>query len=82
MRIYRLCKSGEKQVPIQDKNGFFILGSPHAAGEKHHAKNKIYIRDEDEMIELLHLGYSVWVETRTSPSLVRRNLFVDGILIS
>ena len=82
MRIYRLCKSGEKQVPAIDKDGFFVLGSPKHGHEKHHGKNKIRIRDEDEMIALLQLGYSIRVKTPTSPSLVRLNLFVDGVRIS
>ena len=82
MRVYRLCASGDRQVPIADKDGFYILGSPKHGHEKHHAKNKIRIRDEDEMIALLQLGYSIRVKTPTSPSLVRLNLFVDGVRIS
>ena len=82
MRVYRLCKSGEKQVPAVDKDGYFVLGSPQAGGEKHHAKNKIRTGDEDKMIALLHLGYSIRIKTLKSTSLIRLNLFVDGVRIS
>lgn len=78
MRVYRLDpKSGKKQYPkLQD--GCFVLGDPRHGNEKHHVRNQVLVRAEQEMIDLLRLGYSVRVGTDTAPSLVSRNLFVDG----
>lgn len=78
MRVYRLDpKSGIKQYPaLQD--GCFVLGDPKHGRQKHHAKNKVLVRDEKEMIELIAQGYSIRVKTDAAPSLVNRNLFADG----
>lgn len=78
MRVYRLDpKSGKKQYPkLQD--GCFVLADPKHGSEMHHAKNKVLVRGEQEMIDLLRLGYSVRVGTESAPSLVCRNLFIDG----
>lgn len=80
MRIYRLW-NGKKWPPAK-KDGLFVLGDPKANREKHHAKNEVLVRSEEEAIRLLHGGFSIRVQTETQPSLVRRNLFVDGIRIS
>lgn len=77
MRVYRLDpKTGNKQYPVQ-QDGCFVLGDPKYGNEKHHGRNQVLVRTEQEMIDLLRLGYSVRVGTETAPSLVSRNLFVD-----
>lgn len=77
MRIYRLDpKTGSKQYPITE-DGCFVLANPENGSEKHHAKNKVLVRTEQEMIDLIMLGYSVRVGTDAAPSLVRRNIFID-----
>lgn len=78
LRVYRLDpKTGSKQYPIT-QDACFILANPEHGGEKHHAKNKVLVRSEQEMIDLIMLGYSVRVGTDKAPSLVRRNIFIDG----
>lgn len=78
MRVYRLDpKTGSKQYPII-QDGCFVLANPEHGGEKHHAKNKVLVRTEQEMIDLIRLGYLVRVGTDAAPSLVSRNIFIDG----
>ncbi|MCZ7453509.1 hypothetical protein [Rhizobium rhizogenes] len=82
MRVYRLePKTGAKQYPIQEAGGF-ILGDPKHGNRKHITANKVTIRTEQEMIDLIMRGFSVRVETKTRASLVRLNLFVDGKKVS
>jgi hypothetical protein len=81
MRIYRLTPDGKKWPPALE-NGFFILGDPAKSNRKHTAQNAVLVRSEEEAIDLLSKGYSIRIETATRPSLVRRNLFVDGLRIS
>lgn len=78
MRLYRLDPfTGSKQYPaLQDD--CFVLGDPKNGNKKHHAKNKVLVRDEQEMIDLILIGYSIRVKTDTAPALVCRNLYVDG----
>lgn len=80
MRIYRLFKG--KKWPPAIKDGYFVLGDPDAQDEKHHEKNEVLVRSEEEAIRLIKKGFSIRVETTTRPSLVRRNIYVDGILVS
>lgn len=81
MRIYRLTPDGKKWAPVK-KGGLFVLGDPNAKNTKHHEKNEVLVRSEDEAIRLLKSGFSIRVETTTRPSLVRRNLFVDGVRLT
>lgn len=82
MRVYRLDpKTGAKQFPVKD-GGWFVLGNPKHGNQKHIAANKVLVRTEQEMIDLIARGFSVRVETKTRPSLVRLNLFVDGKKVS
>jgi len=78
MRVYRLDpKSGRKQYPKQQQ-GYFVVGDPKRGNQKHHARNQILVRTEQEMIDLIVKGYSVRVGTDAAPSMVRRNLYIDG----
>ena len=77
MRIYRLF-DGKKWPPAK-KGGFFVLGDPKAGAEKHHAHSEVLVREEDEAIRLIQAGYSIRVESKTSPSLVRKNLYLDDV---
>jgi hypothetical protein len=82
MRVYRLDPiTGTKQYPIKEA-GCFVLGDPKHGSRKHVVANKVTVSDEQEMIDLILRGYSVRVQTRTRPSLVRLNLFVDGKQVS
>lgn len=77
-RVYRIePKSGMKQYPAQER-GKYVLGDPKYGNSKHIAANKKLVASEQEMIDLIMAGFSVRVQTRTRPSLVRKNLFVDG----
>lgn len=67
-----------KMWPPALKNGMYVLGDPTAKDEKHHEKNEVLVKTEDEAIRLLKQGFSIRTESPTRPSLVRRNLFVDG----
>lgn len=82
MRVYRLDpKNGAKQYPATEA-GCFTLGDPKHGSRKHIAANKVVVRTEQEMIDLIIRGFSVRIKTKTRPSLVRLNLFVDGERIS
>jgi len=79
MRIYRVDPtSGDKQAACRDKDGNFVLGSPLKGALKHHKENKVLTASEDEAVRLVLSGHSIRVETRSAPSLVNRNVFVDG----
>ncbi|WJI82111.1 MULTISPECIES: hypothetical protein [unclassified Mesorhizobium] len=80
-RIYRLTSDGRQWPPAQ-KDGLFVLGDPTARDVKHHKKNEVLVRTEEEAIRLILKGFSIRVETNTRPSLVRRNIFVDGKPVS
>lgn len=78
MRVYRLDpRSGSKQFPVKEE-GNYVLGDPKNGRTKHTSANKVLVRTEQEMVDLIAKGFSVRVETKTRPSLVRLNLFVDG----
>lgn len=80
MRVYRIDpRTGKKQFPKR-RDGFFVLGDPKHGNQKHHAVNQVVVRTEQEMIELILRGYSVRVATDSAPSMVRRNLYMDGRL--
>lgn len=78
--IYRLFK-GKKWPPAM-RDGCFVMGDPAAGAQKHHARNQILVRSEEEAVRLIRKGSSIRIETETSPSLVRRNLYHDGVPIS
>ncbi|MGC5198541.1 hypothetical protein [Aphanothece microscopica] len=80
MRIYRITKDGKKW-PISKENGWYVLGDPKHGSSKHKVENAVKVASEAEVIELLRKGYSVRVETPTRPSLVRRNLYIDGVAL-
>jgi len=78
----RICwldfRMNEVRYPIRDKNGYLVLGDPKCGNEKHHAKNKVKTKDEEEAIDLVkHHNHSIWVGTDSAPSLVNRNLYID-----
>lgn len=82
MRVYRLDpKTGKKQLPTKEA-GLFVLGDPKQGNRKHVKANKVTVRTEQEMIDLIMRGFSVRVDTDTRPSLVRLNLFIDGKKVS
>ena len=81
MRIYRLTPDGKKWAPARE-GVFLTLGAPHHGGSKHLAENAIPVRTEEEAIDLLRKGYSIRIETSTRPSLIRRNLFIDGVRLT
>ena len=77
-RVYRIePKSGMKQYPVQER-GKYVLSDPKHGNRKHIAANKILVSTEQELIDLIMSGFSIRVQTDTRPSLVRKNLFVDG----
>lgn len=82
MRVHRLDpETGAKQYPTKEA-GCFVLGDPKHGKRKHIAANKVVVRTEQEMVDLIMRGFSVRVDTKTRPSLVRLNLFVDGKKVS
>lgn len=82
MRVYKHDpKTDAKQYPIR-QDGCFVLGDPKHGSKKHLAVNQVLVRTEREMIDLIMRGHSVRVETESAPSLVRRNLYVDGIRVT
>ena len=81
MRIYRLMSDGTKWEPALN-DGLFVLADPSATNEKHHAKNEVLVRTEDEAIRLLRQGFSIRVKSKAAPVLVRKNLVVDGVALA
>lgn len=81
-RVYRLePKTGLKRYPVHE-HGYFILGNPKLGKKRHTVANRVLVRTEQEMVDLIMRGYYVRVETDTRPSLVRLNLFIDGKRVS
>lgn len=80
MSIYRL-KDGKKW-PLHMENGFYVLGDPKHGKDKHRAENAVKVASEAEVIALYRKGFSVRVETSTWPSLVRKNLYIDGVALA
>lgn len=80
MRVYRLHpKTGARQEPKRDRDGFFVLGAPQHGDQKHVKENKVRVRTEEEMIDLVvSRGHSVRVEAGGRGNMVRLNIFVDG----
>jgi len=80
LRVYRLCpKTGARQEPKRNRDGFYVLGAPAYGNRKHHSENKVLARTEDEVIELIvSRGHSVRVNAGGTGSLVRSNIFIDG----
>jgi hypothetical protein len=81
MRIYRLFE-GKRWPPHINRDGKFVLGDPASGNIKHHKTEKVFVDTEDEVIAKLKLGYSLWVRSKSSPVLVRENLFVDGVRLT
>lgn len=79
MRVYRLePKTGIKRYAVQE-NGYYILGNYKKFGRKQHTiANRVLVRTEQEMIDLILEGHYVRVEDDIRPDLVRRNLYIDG----
>ncbi|MDW5315514.1 hypothetical protein [Rhizobium sp. PL01] len=79
MRVYRLePKSGLKRYAVQE-NGFYVLGNYAKFGsEQHEVANRVLVRSEQEMIDLIMQGHYIRVEAEDRPTLVRKNLFIDG----
>ncbi|MFK4061275.1 hypothetical protein [Brucella anthropi] len=84
MRVYRLePRTGLKRYAIQE-NGFFILGDPQLGGKRHTVKNRVLVRTEQEMIDLIvNRQHYVRVESDDPRgNLVRLNLYIDGQKVS
>lgn len=54
-----------------------MMGDPEHTRKGLRARNEVRIKTEEEVIELIHKGYALWVETGTRPSMVKKNLFID-----
>jgi hypothetical protein len=76
-------RTGRKRYAIQE-NGFFILGDPKLGGKRHTVKNRVLVRTEQEMIDLiLNRQHYVRVESDDPRgNLVRLNLYIDGKKVS
>lgn len=79
MRVYRLDpKTGMKRYAVLE-NGFYELGDYKSHGKRQHTvANRVLVRTEQEMIDLIMRGHYVRVEHDTRATLVRRNLYIDG----
>ena len=81
MRIFRQTLDGKKWPPAVS-NGHFVLGDPRHGNAKHTEPNAVRVRTEDEAIGLIRSGYSIRIMTPNRPSMIRKNLFIDGAPIS
>lgn len=79
MRVYRLePKTGLKRYAVQE-GGYYVLGNYKKFGRNQHTTaNRVMVRTEQEMIDLLLQGHYVRVESNIRPVLVRQNLYIDG----
>lgn len=79
MRVYQLDpRTGAKRYAVQE-NGHYVLGDYKKFGSRQHTTaNRIMVRTEQEMIDLILKGHYVRVEHDQRPSLVRKDLYVDG----
>ena len=81
-RIYKMDAGAPSKRYAVSSAGMWVLGDPALGKEKHTTQNQVYVGDEGEAIRLIRLGYSIRVESKTRPSLVRSNIYVDGIKVS
>jgi hypothetical protein len=51
-------RDGSVEEPDLTTKGY-CLGDPKFGGEKHHAKNAVYVKTLDEVAELMSRGFSV-----------------------
>jgi hypothetical protein len=51
-------RDGSVEKPDLTTKGY-CLGDPRFGGEKHHAKNAVYVKTLDEVAELISRGFSV-----------------------
>ena len=79
--IYRLTPDGRKWPPALE-GGFYVLRDPKQGKRKHLAENALRVRSEQEAIDLLRRGFSIRVETPTRSSLVRNDIYVDGVKLT
>lgn len=82
MRIYKLDPAGPRRFAVRNSDGKFTLGDPRFAGAKHKLENQVYVVSEDDAIALVRQGFSIRVDGGKSPSLVRSNLYIDGVKVS
>jgi len=53
MRLYRLdLFTGSKLYPAM-QDGYYVLCDPKNGNQKHRAKNKVLVRDEQKVIDLI-----------------------------
>jgi len=83
MRVYRVDpKTGMKRYAIKE-NGFYVLGNYKVfAKQQHTTDNQVLVETEQEMIDLVMKGHYVRVEDDKRPTLVRKNLYIDGIKVT
>lgn len=55
-----LPRDGAVEEPVLTAKGY-RLGDPKFGGEKHHAKNAVYVKALDEVAEFIARGFSVWM---------------------
>lgn len=79
MRVYRLEPgTGIKRYAVQE-GGYYVLGDYKKHGRKQHTVgNRVLVRTEQEMIDLIMVGHYVRVDDDARPTLVRKNLYIDG----
>ena len=51
--------TGEIFILARNPNGYFELGDPAFANEKHHAKRRVTVSTADEVLEHVARGFSV-----------------------
>jgi hypothetical protein len=80
--LYRLWKG--RQFPAQLENAQFVLGDPALGKARHLTRNAVYVRSEAEAVDHINRGYYLRVEAEKGPrpTLVRLNLFQDGIRLT
>ena len=83
MRIYKLDPGTTyKRLAVRNADGMFALGDSALGKKRHTQDNQVYVKSEDEAVRLVLSGHYIRVESETSPSLVRKNLYVDGTKVS
>ena len=82
MAIYRVLNG--RKYPAQPQGGSFIMGDPALGRKRHKIENAVRVETEVEVVGQIERGFYLRVEPLkgTRGTLVRKNLFVDGVRLT
>jgi hypothetical protein len=69
-------------MPPAIENGWYVLADPKHRSRKHTKANAVRVKTEQEAIDLLRKGFSIRIEDPVRSTLIRKNLYIDGVLLA